>query len=434
VRTGKLTVKGIESILSGKASGRYHGDGGGLWLVVTKRDDKGRAVAGSYVYRYSHLGKPRELGLGSAWDIELKDAREKARQYRVEVRTNGTDVVAAHGHRAKVRQRREADIAKKAEAAKRKTFREVAEDHIDANESGWRNDKHRYQWRQSLNSYAYPYFGDLPVGAVETVHVVDALKAIWLTKTETASRLRGRIEKILDRAKVEGLREGENPARWAGHLEHLLPRKTKIAPVEHHAALPYRDLGQFVAELRAQDGTAAKALELAILCTSRTGEVIGMQWGELELGEKIWIVPPERMKAGREHRVALSGPAIEILDEMAKIRDLRPSPYVFQGAKDGAPLSNMSMLMLLRRMGHPGLTVHGFRSTFADWCGDQTNFPRDLRELQLAHAVSDETEAAYRRSDGLQKRFRLVEAWARYCDKPAARNGSGNVVSFQAAS
>jgi integrase len=424
VRTGKLNVKQVQSIIAGPDAKpkRYYGDGGGLWLTVSKRDDAGKPLAASYVYRFMLDGKARELGLGSAWDVDLADARNAAREYRARVKSHKVDVLDEK--REVEAQRRAAKAAPKA-LAKRKTFRQVAEDLIDSQESGWRNAKHRYQWRQSLASYAYPVLGNLAIEDIKTAHVVDALQPIWLSKTETASRVRGRIERVLDRAKVLELRSGENPARWKGHLEHLFPKKSAVAPVEHHAALPYQDIGAFVAELRQQQGIAARALEFAILCWSRSGEVIGMRWEEIDEAERLWTVPAERMKAGKEHRVPLCDRALRILDEMKQIRTWRPSEYVFQGLKDGQPLSDMSMLMRLRRMGHPGLTVHGFRASASSWCAARTRFPAEMRELALAHTVSDKVVAAYQRDDMFEKRRRLAEAWCEFCDTPATTQNAG---------
>jgi integrase len=265
----------------------------------------------------------------------------------------------------------------------------------------------------------------------DTAAVVKVIEPIWLSTTETASRLRGRIEAVLDRAKVMGLRDGDNPARWKGHLEHLLPNKSKVAPVKHHESLDYRQIGAFVAELQQQDGIAARALEYAILACARTKEVVGARWAEIDLQEKIWTVPPERMKSEKQWRVPLSGRALEILSDMQKIRDRRPSEYVFQGIEDGKPLSNMALLMLLRRMGQPELTVHGFRSTARTWMAAETNFPREVAEMALAHEVGEAVERAYQRSDMFDRRRRLAEAWARYVNKPA-QSGNDKVVAIRA--
>ena len=438
MRTGKLNVKQVQSIIAGRDAEpkRYYGDGGGLWLVVTKRDDTGKPLAA----RFMLYGKSREMGLGSAWDVALADAREKARQSRERVHNDDIDVLAEK--RENKRAKRE---AAQLEAARRMTFRQCAEPVIRKQEDESRNSKHKYQWRQSLTSYAFPLIGDLPVAEIDTGLVMKVFEqpvpsktpgkppgTLWRERNETASRLRGRIEQILDWAKVRGYRDGENPARWSRHLEHLLEKRSKVAPVEHHAALDYRQIGQFVAELREQDGTAARALEFAILCWSRSGEVIGGRWDEFNLAERTWTIAGERMKAGREHRVPLCGRAIEILYEMQAIRERRPSDYVFQGMKDGRPLSNMSMLMLLRRMGHAELTTHGFRATARTWAAEQTNYPHELCELMLAHVTSDKTVAAYSRGDGLAKRFQMADAWCRYCTKPAQQNGN-NVVAIGAA-
>jgi integrase len=240
-----------------------------------------------------------------------------------------------------------------------------------------------------------------------------ALEPIWQTKPETASRLRGRIEAVLDWAKVRGFREGENPARWRGHLDKLLPARSKVRKVEHHPALPYDELADFVAVLRSQEGIAARALEFLMLTATRTGEVIGARWDEVDLGQKIWVVPATRMKAGRDHRVPLSAAAVSILEEMKKIRE---SDFVFPGGKKGRPLSNMAMLAVLKRVDRSDLTAHGFRSSFRDWAAERTNFPREVAERALAHTVSDKVEAAYRRGDLFQKRRQLMDAWAKFCE------------------
>jgi integrase len=449
VRTGKLNVKQVESILKGREADRvkdkdgnhqvkdkhvndkwkrYFGDGGGLWLTVTKRDTAGKPIAASYVYRFMLYGKSREMGLGSAWDIKLADAREAARLARVRVRTAAVDVVEEK--RADVKAKRAAALI---EQARRMTFKAAAEALIRSQEDGWRNDKHRYQWRQSLASYAYPVIGDVPVSDIDKAMVIRVLEPIWKTKTETASRLRGRIETVLSWAAAREFRPaGDNPARWKGHLEHLLARKSKIAPVEHHAALPYRDVGTFMAELRDQKGIAARALEFLVLNWSRTSEVIGARWEEVNEPEKLWTIPAERMKANKPHKVPLCDRAMEIIAEMRDILSRRPSAYVFQGLKDGQPLSNMSLLMLLRRMGHESLTAHGFRSSARTWAAEQTAFPAEVAEMALAHTVSDKTVVAYLRGDGLKKRHQLAQAWGRYCATPPAIGG-GKVVALAVA-
>ena len=328
----------------------YHADGAGLYLRVGPTGGK------SWAYRYRSRGPLHDVGLGPLHTLTLAEARSKALELR-------RQRLAGEDPRTKRRQQRLA-------AAGAVSFRECAERYIAAHEAGWRNPKHRAQWRSTLEAYAYPVFGDLPVEVVEVGLVMKAIEPIWTKKPETASRVRGRVESILDWATARGYRQGENPARWRGHLENLLPKKSKVRRVEHHAALPYTEIGSFVAELRQQDGVAARALEFLILTVARTGEVIGGRPKEVDFAQRLWVVPGERMKAGREHRVPLCHRSIEILEEMQTIRD---GDFLFPGGKVGA-LSDMAMAMTLRRMGHGDLTVHGFRSTFSDWCAEQTNF------------------------------------------------------------
>jgi integrase len=305
--------------------------------------------------------------------------------------------------------------AQRAEQAKVMTFRQCAEAYVAAHQAGWRNQKHAGQWPSTLSAYVYPHFGALPVQAIDTALVTKALEPIWLKKPETAGRVRGRIESILDWATARGYRKGENPARWRGHLENLLPKKSKVRRVEHHAALPYGELAAFMAQLRQQPGGGAAAFEFAILTAARTGEVLGARWDEINITERLWTVPAERMKAAREHRVPLSDSSLAILERM---RQVGQSDYVFPGLKEKRPLSDMAMIMTLRRMGRGGLTTHGFRSTFRDWAAERTNFPREVAEMALAHAVSDKVEAAYRRGDLFEKRRQLMAAWVRYCATP----------------
>ena len=302
-------------------------------------------------------------------------------------------------------------------AAKAMTFRDCAARYIASHRAGWRNPKHAAQWEATLATYAGPVMGGLSVQAIDTALVLKVLEPIWTTKPETAGRVRGRIESVLDWAKVRGYRAGENPARWRGHLDKLLPARSKVRRVEHHAALPYAELPGFLMSLRDQEGIAARALEFAIVTAARTGEVIGARWSEIDLLEKIWTVPPGRMKAGKEHRVPLSARALAILEEMQPHRHAEDS-FVFPGAKLGRPLSNMAFLMLLRRMGRDDLTAHGFRSSFRDWAAERTNFPSEVAEMALAHMVGSKVEAAYRRGDLFEKRSRLMAAWATFCNEP----------------
>jgi integrase len=275
---------------------------------------------------------------------------------------------------------------------------------------GFRNEKHKAQWKSTLENYAAP-LRPKPVDIIGTDDVLTVLKPIWTIKPETASRIRGRIEKVLDAAKAKGFRSGENPARWRGHLDHLLPRPSKLSR-GHHAAMPYEEVANFIAKLRTREATAALALELCILTAARSGEILGMRWSEIDFDNKVWTVPANRMKAGREHRVPLSSPATAILRhlERMKIGDL-----VFPGQTRGKPLSNMAMQMMLRRMKIDYATVHGFRSSFRDWAGNVSNFPRELIETALAHVIGDKAEQAYRRSDALEKRRLLMDEWAAYC-------------------
>ena len=296
----------------------------------------------------------------------------------------------------------------------------MAELYVADHEAAWRNAKHRAQWRSTIATYAFPAFGDQPVAAVDTGDVMKALGPIWRAKPETAGRLRGRIEAVLDYATAREWRRGENPARWRGHLSKLLPARGKIARVQHHAALPWKEAGAFMAALRAEQGVAARALEFVVLTAARTGEALGARWAELDMDGRVWTVPAGRMKAQKEHRVPLSDPAMALLMRMAEFRPADANDdYVFPGQRKGKPLSDMALTMLLRRMGRADLTVHGFRSTFRDWCAEATSHPREVAEAALAHTVKDKVEAAYRRSDLFEKRARLMDEWADWCGHPS---------------
>jgi integrase len=402
---GKLTALDVSRA---KRRG-YYGDGGGLYLVVGPNGGK------SWVFRFRKDGKLRDMGLGPLHTIGLADVREKARECR-RLRLEGQDPLEI---------RKASRLEAKIEAAKAMTFAGCAEAYIKVHRAGWRNSKHAAQWPSSLASYTYPIFGSLPVQAIDTALVMRALEQIWTVKPETASRVRGRIESVLDWATARDYRRGENPARWRGHLENLLPKRSKVRAIEHHAALPYDQLAEFTAELRQQEGVAARALELTILTAARTGETLGAQWSEFDLSGRLWTVPGKRMKAGKEHRIPLSASAISVLDEMQAIRQ---SDFVFPGAKSGRPLSGAAFRALLSRMGRSDLTVHGFRSTFSDWCSEHTNFPAEVREMALAHVVGDKVEAAYRRGDLFEKRRQLMAAWANF----AISQPGDNVVSITA--
>lgn len=373
-----------------------HNDGEGLYLTISASGAK------SWLFLFRWQGKLKEMGLGGVSTVSLADARDKAGEARKQVKAGINPIEA----------KREAGAA----AGARKTFGQFSDDLVKDIQSGFRNEKHRWQWTHTLKTYAAA-LRPIPIDAVTTEQILDVIKPLWLTKQETASRLRGRIERVLDAAKAKGLRSGENPARWRGHLDHLLPRRQKLQR-GHHPAMPYADVPDFVTDLQKRDATAALALELTILCASRSGEVLGATWGEFDRKAKVWTIPGKRMKAGLEHRVPLTDRALAILEAAEKVKQ---NEYVFPGARKGKPLSNMAMANLLKkRMKHEGLTVHGFRSSFRDWAGECTAFPRELAEAALAHVVGDQTERAYRRGDALEKRRKLMEAWARYVAAPTA--------------
>lgn len=379
-------------------------DGGGLYLQVT--------VAGvrSWLFRYMTQGKPRGMGLGPLHTVTLAEARNKAHECRVQ-RLAGVDPLDA---------KKNDQQAQRIEDAKALSFSQCAANYHLAHKDAWKNAKHADQWTNTLSTYAYPVIGDLPIAAVDVDLVMKVLEPIWKTKTETASRLRGRIESVIDWATARGYRIGENPARWKGHLDHLLMSRSAANKVVHHPALPYADLAEFIVDVRKQEGAAKQAFEFLILTACRTSEVLNASWSELDLTLAVWTIPAERMKAGREHRVPLSARACEILEEQQAIRQREArvadiNDFVFPGRKAAQPLSNMALLQLLRRMGRTDLTVHGFRSTFRDWAGECTNHPREIAEAALAHTVKDKTEAAYARGDLFDKRRVMMCDWAIFC-------------------
>ncbi|MDK3021724.1 integrase arm-type DNA-binding domain-containing protein [Cupriavidus taiwanensis] len=381
----------------------YYGDGGGLWLQVSKTGTK------SWVFRYTRQGRTHDLGLGSYLNVSLKMAREKAAELRATL-GRGDDPKAERW-------------AAKANAASRMTFDQCAEKYIAAHKDGWKNPKHADQWDATLKTYASPIIGSLDVAHIDTPHIVRILEPIWTTKNETASRVRGRIERILAWATTRKLRNGDNPAAWRNHLDTLLPKPSAVQKEKHHEALPYRAINSFLQELREQPGVAPRALEFTILAAARTGEVIGAEWAEIDLTHKVWTVPAERMKAKREHRIPLAPRAVEILKEMKAARDERDGcEFVFPGWSGDKGLSNMAMLKLLKSMGHTGITVHGFRSTFRDWAGEQTHHAREVIEHALAHQLKDKAEAAYQRGTLFEKRRALMDDWAKYIEteQPAA--------------
>jgi integrase len=379
-----------------------HCDGRGLWLVVSETG------ARKWVFRFTFGGRVTEMGLGNA-EVSLAAAREKAAEARklVAFGINPIEV------------RRDAERI----AAGKPTFGQCADALLETKSSEWRSEKHREQWRTTLVEYAKTLRA-LPVDQVDTEAVLGVLQPIWQATPETASRLRGRIETVLDAARAKGhiARNEANPARWRGHLDKLLPKRQKLTR-GHHAAMPFDDVPEFIGQLRDREATAALALEFVILTAARSGEVLGARWAEFDLATKVWVIPPARMKAGREHRVPLSGRALAILEKLA---EGRTGEFVFPGQRPDKPLSGMAMKMILRRMKVEGVTVHGFRSAFRDWCGEATSFPREIAEAALAHVAGDTTERAYRRGDALEKRRKLMEAWAAYCEPRA----DSNVVSL----
>ena len=390
----RLTDRGVKAA---KAPG-YLPDGGNLYLQVSPSGSK------SWLFRYQRDGKERQMGLGSINDLTLAEARERARLCRQQL-LDGIDPLEA-----KHAKKRSAAAA----TARMVTFKAEAEAFIEANRAGWKNGKHADQWTNTLTTYAYPHIGHLTVDVIDAGMVVKVLTPIWTTKTETASRVRARIESVLDRATALKHRSGDNPARWKGHLDNLLPKPTDVAKVEHHAALPIDAMPQFMADLRQRDSVSARALEFTILCAARTGETLGATWGEIDLDAKTWTVPADRMKAEREHAVPLSRRAVEILTAFKHRKG-----YVFRNGSK--PLSSAAMAELLKGM-RPGYTPHGTaRSTFTDWSSERTSTPHEVIEMALAHAIDSKAEKAYRRGDLLAKRAKLMLQWADFCAKPPAR-------------
>jgi integrase len=388
----RLNARAVATI---KERGR-HADGGGLYLSISPNGGR------RWVFLYRWHGKPTEIGLGSARDVPLARARELAGLARGKL-AEGTNPKGART------------------AAKGATFAECADRLLETMRPSWRNSKHAGQWAMTLQEYAAP-LRRLPVDKITTDDVLSVLKALWSDKPETASRLRGRIERVLDAAKAQGLRGGENPARWRGHLDQLLPKRQRLTR-GHHAAMNYTELPAFMRGLKAQQATAAAALEFAILTAARSGEVLGARWREFDLERGIWAVPAERMKGSREHRVPLAPRAQKIIKSLYETRG---GEFVFPGRKVGKPPSVMALSKVLSRMKVDGATVHGFRSAFRDWAAECTNFTNEVCEAALAHVIKNKAEAAYRRGDLFEKRRKLMEAWAEYC---SASKG-GKVIAF----
>ena len=417
-----LTVKRVERL---KQKGRF-ADGGGLYLQVNESGSK------SWVFKYERTlrdgnGQPKRkehmMGLGGLATFGLAEARERARLLRQQIK-DGIDPLAA---------KRTAKAERELAAAKALTFAQAAQAFYAQHEGQWRNRKHAAQFLSTLSTFAFPVIGNLSVAAIDTGLVLKVLEQkvnaergypagpLWQARSETASRLRGRIESVLGWATVRGYRQGDNPARWRGHLSEALPARSANGKVEHHAALPYAELPAFMADLRKREGVAAQALEFTVLTAARTGEVIGARWDEIDLKAGVWTVPAGRMKAGKEHRIPLSSRAVELLKDLYREDG---NDFVFIGSQAGSGLSNMAMTTVLRRMGRGGITVHGFRSTFRDWAAERTNFPNHVVEQALAHTISDKVEAAYRRGDLFAKRAQLMAAWAKYCEAPESTHAA----------
>jgi integrase len=370
-------------------------DGNGLYLQVSKSGSK------SWFYRYERGGKQHKYGLGSYIAVPLDMARKKAQECRAML-DEGIDPI---------QHKREQEAELRLQSARGMTFEECAHAYIEAHKAGWKNRKHESQWRNTLKTYAYPKIGGLSVQDVDVPMVMQVLEPIWYDKTETASRVRQRIENILDWAKVRGYRSGENPALWRGHLDKLLPKRSKVQKVRHFNAMPYADVPDYYRQLRQKDTVAARALAFVILTATRNGEARGVRWDELDLRHKVLNIPAERMKAERPHRIPLSDEAMAIIEQM---KSDQQGEFVFPGQRNGKPVSEAALLKLLKQT-HPTLTIHGFRSSFRDWCAEMTNFPREVAEAALAHTLKDKTEAAYQRGDMFEKRRKLMEAWSGHC-------------------
>lgn len=388
------------------AKAGYWLDGDGLYLQVSESGAK------SWIYRFQLNGKRREMGLGSLADVSAKDARRRAAEARAMVH-NKIDPLEHRKQQAQAAAARAAQVA-----AGAITFKKVSLEYIEANRAGWKNVKHISQWENSLATYAYPVMGDTPVGEIDTAMVLEVVNPIWLTKTETAKRLRSRIELVLSYAKVKGYRSGENPAIWRGHLENVLPKPGKIAPHKHHPALPYGQLREFMGKLRQHEGVSVLCLEFVILTACRSGEALKAKWSEIDEEKGVWIIPADRMKARREHRVPLSDAALAVLEDARKICQ---GEYIFPGVRTGKPMSDMSLSMLVRRI-QSAITVHGFRSSFRDWAAEATHYPGEMAEMALAHMVGNKVEAAYRRGDMFEKRRQLMADWAAWCEPKKADN------------
>lgn len=399
-----LTAKRIERLLArGEPTKIRDTEVRGLLLSIKSK------TSASWLLRYQLNHKETFLGLGSARDVPLKVARERAREARLKL-SDGVDPLAA---------KREAKATLAVAAAKTMTFQQAAEAFYNANFDRWTNAKFRAQFLSAMKTYVYPTIGQLPVRAIDTALAIQVLTPIWKSKTTTANRLRGWIEMVLAFAQVRGLREGDNPARWRGHLETIFAPMSKLAPVKHFVSLPYDELPGFLAQLRKREGSAAKALEFLILTAARSGEVLGATWNEIDLDNALWTIPASRMKSSREHRVPLTKAALDLLKSLPTHRGDGENSHVFIGGRPGTGLSHIALYRVMKRLNRRE-TTHGFRSTFRVWCSERTNFPDIIAEQALAHAVGSAVERVYRRSDMLEKRRKLMEQWSTFCTVPAA--------------
>jgi integrase len=410
LRHGQIMARTVNRLSALKVSRLQkkglHADGAGLYLRVATGGSK------NWIFRYALHGSTHDMGLGSVNALSLADAREEAAGAR-KLLAQGIDPI----------KRRDAERASQRVASTRAmTFKQCGEAYIASHEAGWTSPKHRSQWRNTLEQHVYPTLGSLQVSEIDTALVMKVIEPLWRTTTETASRVRGRMESILDWAKVSGYRIGENPARWRGHLDHLLPARSKVREVEHLAAMPYADVAKFMQAVRQHKSPVARALEFIILTAARVSEVLGATRDEIDMTEKVWTIAGGRMKAGKEHRVPLTGRAMAILRQMHAVRR---GAYVFPGAREGRPISGGGLLTLAKEISGADITAHGFRSSFRDWAAERTNYPNHVVEMALAHAIPGAVEAAYRRGDLFEKRRKLMDAWAEFCAKPSL---SGTIV------
>ena len=372
-------------------------DGGGLYLQISPAGTK------SWVFRFALKKRKRMAGLGPLDRVSLAEARDLAASCRKQLQ-RGIDPILA---------RKEDQIVAQLQSARAMTFDQAAAAYIDAHRAAWKNAKHASQWENTIETHASPIIGKLPICEIDTALVMKVVEPLWYTKTETASRLRNRVELVLSWATVRGFRKGDNPARWTGHLDQLLPKRTDVQKRKHFAALPFKEIGNFIEKLRALSGIAPLGLEFCILCATRTGETMGAKFIEIEDG--VWTIPAERMKAGRPHRIPLSGRALEIVNIM---RTKTEGEFIFPGRTSGSTLCNNAFLAILKNLMSLSITAHGFRSAFRDWAAERTNYPREVVEMALAHTIKDATESAYRRGDLLLKRQSLMNQWAKFCDSP----------------